>query len=483
MSHPVTDSSESNPQQQLGGSNNNQYLTLQEEVRRPTSPLEGDAGAAGSTEVIDQDQQVDKLQHSSNQQTKSGQLEQQQKLKKGYQYGDEYGEKSLREIHVAALQGNEAYMKDIIQRGANLHVQTMSGETALHIAARHNHDLIVNDLMLNGGVSSIRDKHGRTPLHAACACGAVGAVKVLLNFQADAEAKDINGMSPLHLAAKYNQPKVIDIIGRRKFDLSIRVPSNMHAAIHVAVENGSREAMETLIEYGASPNQRAWSGRAPLHVAVENGQKDLIAPLVSKGAEINQRLTNGRTTPLTLAIERDQLECLEELLRVAKASGKLEEVLGQRTRDAHMWLPIHTAVYSGKKEAVKLLVQAGADYQTQDYYHFSCVHLAAEKDNAEMTQLLLSYGVDPNERRRSDNWSVLHHAASYCSCHAVEVLLKAGANPNLLNNGFVFGFMRQRPLDVVGQNCKDRRKLLATRELLQKYSTRSSTASSSPPYK
>eukprot|EP01025_Chloroclados_australasicus_P002393 TRINITY_DN10547_c0_g1_i10.p2 TRINITY_DN10547_c0_g1~~TRINITY_DN10547_c0_g1_i10.p2 ORF type:complete len:102 (-),score=13.61 TRINITY_DN10547_c0_g1_i10:62-367(-) len=96
MSHPVTDSSESNPQQQLGGSNNNQYLTLQEEVRRPTSPLEGDAGAAGSTEVIDQDQQVDKLQHSSNQQTKSGQLEQQQKLKKGYQYGDEYGEKSLR---------------------------------------------------------------------------------------------------------------------------------------------------------------------------------------------------------------------------------------------------------------------------------------------------------------------------------------------------------------------------------------------------
>eukprot|EP01023_Acetabularia_acetabulum_P015030 TRINITY_DN17297_c0_g1_i5.p1 TRINITY_DN17297_c0_g1~~TRINITY_DN17297_c0_g1_i5.p1 ORF type:complete len:483 (-),score=63.51 TRINITY_DN17297_c0_g1_i5:298-1746(-) len=419
---------------------------------RPESPLEEDDSIQESgINKIQSEKQIKTIQHKSN------------------SYSIDGGEDSKREIHLAAVKGDEKYMRDIIQRGGNLHVQTKKGETALHLAARYDHDLIVNDLMLNGGVSSIKDKNGQTPLHVACANGAHGAAKVLLNFQADLTVKDKDGMAPLHLAAKYNKPQIIEIVGRRKGDLQIRVPHNMQAPIHVAVEHGSQAAMEALVAHGANPNLRAWSGQSPLHVAVEHGQSQLIAPLIARGAVINQRLTNGRSTPLTLAIDKDQLECIKELLKVAQEAGKLQEILGQRARDAHMWLPIHVAVYSGKREAVKLLVAAGADLQTQDYYRFSCLHLAAECDDPQMVKLLLSYGVDVNEHRLTDNWSALHQAAAFCSHNAAEALLEAGAKPNVLTCGVMFGFMRQRPIHVVGHNCRDQRKIIAMRALLQKY--------------
>jgi ankyrin repeat protein len=62
----------------------------------------------------------------------------------------------------ASTAGSLATVELLVQRGADLNIQTNDGTTALHIAALMGHDQVVATLQLAGADSSIKNSYGST---------------------------------------------------------------------------------------------------------------------------------------------------------------------------------------------------------------------------------------------------------------------------------------------------------------------------------
>ena len=57
--------------------------------------------------------------------------------------------------------------------------------------------------------------------------------------------------------------------------------------LHVAVINGDKTSVESLLAEGAPINEKGENGFTPLHYAVEHGHYDLVALLIACGADKN----------------------------------------------------------------------------------------------------------------------------------------------------------------------------------------------------
>ena len=95
-------------------------------------------------------------------------------------------------------------------------------------------------------------------------------------------------------------------------------------------------------------------GVMPLWLAAENGAPTMLEKLLAAGADANQRLPNGET-PLMMAARNGNVAALRVLLD-HKADANLKENL--RGTTALMW-----AVEQSHPEAVKLLIERGADWK------------------------------------------------------------------------------------------------------------------------
>lgn len=99
---------------------------------------------------------------------------------------------------------------ELIGYGADVHVRTRDGWTALHEATMRYHgkeDAETITLLLNAGAyCNVADKRGYTPLHIAAAFCEVGAARLLLEGGADIHASSKKGETPLALAEKHENP-------------------------------------------------------------------------------------------------------------------------------------------------------------------------------------------------------------------------------------------------------------------------------------
>lgn len=111
-----------------------------------------------------------------------------------------------RALNLAASQGGLAFVKLLLQYGADATGADSKGRTALHEAA-HGNKVDAFQLLLEAGA----DLHaadldgGRTPLHRAAGNMAVKAVSALLKLGASVNAPDGRGDTPLHRAARVSQ--------------------------------------------------------------------------------------------------------------------------------------------------------------------------------------------------------------------------------------------------------------------------------------
>lgn len=86
-------------------------------------------------------------------------------------------------------------------------------------------------------------------------------------------------------------------------------------------------------------------------------------------------------------------------------------------------------------EAVKLLIKAGADINTQDIIGYSALMRATENNHFEVISILLKAGADVNAKD-DEGKTALMFAAKYCENPEVtEILIDAGAEDAIDNNG------------------------------------------------
>ncbi|KAJ4296658.1 hypothetical protein N0V90_006706 [Kalmusia sp. IMI 367209] len=214
-------------------------------------------------------------------------------------------------IHYAAITC-EAYVKHLLDSGANPEVLTFEGLSPLHLAARARQPNIVGLLLeeyqkrgtLGHFVGLKHIAHPqRSALHYACSSGRPESVRYLLKAGADPKSLDRPGYSPLHALSELKKDKEIEIWNQSGHGLS-SVPITGAVGISLSDSSGqgcvsaihehrfaterALDIIEVLARAGAEldyvPSKKSrWSDKTPMDMAVENGFTEMVNELRQRG--------------------------------------------------------------------------------------------------------------------------------------------------------------------------------------------------------
>jgi ankyrin repeat protein len=268
--------------------------------------------------------------------------------------------------------------------------RTADGTTPLHWAVYHdNLDLITRLIKAGANVKTAND-YGATPMSEAAVVGNVKVLRMLLAAGADAESTNSDGQTALMIIAR---------------------TSNIEAA-------------KLLLSKRAKVNAREqWRGQTPLMWAAAEGQPAMTKLLIEHGAEVDARSS----------VNNWERQVTSEPRMQARPSGG--------------FTPLLYAVRKGCTECAQILLKAGADKNLTDPDGVSPLLLATLNFNFDVAALLIERGANVN---KWDTWgrSALYAAVDMntlptggradrpsldktTSLQLIELLLNAGANPNL----------------------------------------------------
>jgi ankyrin repeat protein len=249
-----------------------------------------------------------------------------------------------------------------------------------------------------------------------------------------------------------------------------------NTSLMAAAIDGDLDLVQQAIEAGANLDRYDWNlGYAPLGMAIERGHLDIVQCLLGAGA--NAQCGSVSTTALGLAAESGAVEIVQMLL---PRGVDLNAPVG---RDG--WTALLSAIERGHRAVVQLLVAAGANVnvwsrgetpillaakcEDREIYHYlyplvnTTIRLCADRDGEQLLQATrkrriraqnrpvekfiematignidevnraIEIGVEIDELGAKGH-TALMAAAYYGHRSLVNILLAAGADPNLLSD-------------------------------------------------
>jgi ankyrin repeat protein len=338
--------------------------------------------------------------------------------------------------------------------GAPLIIFLVAQTSRLHDAVRKGGVEAVSSALKPWKSLDAINRQGRTPLGIAIERGDLPVVTLLLDRGASIQPND-TGHNSDHLIMAVSQSKYA--IVKLLLDRGARVDTadrySGSSALHEAVSRADIDTVLLLLARGAPANILDRAGRNPLFQCFGSGPPELrerklkIAEvLLAHGADISQPDRERRTLldgPL-YALPNSDLEQLRFLLDHKFPLTKLASGAS----------PLHYAARARKLEAVKLFLEYGADANDSGDENagtkFSAdrstaLHEAANLGSYasspgygalswDIVMLLIAHGAKVNVRDTFWNTPLLL-AAHTNNVLVVQALLRAGADPNLINRG------------------------------------------------
>lgn len=200
------------------------------------------------------------------------------------------------------------------------------------------------------------------------------------------------------------------------------------------------DSVRALLDTGVSVNRTDPSdGRTLLATAAHAGSADIAALLLCRGADPLLCDHQGQT-PLTLAARQSHVGVLQVLLDWAQDhhSG-LEAGAAVTARnmlehsDTEGWTALRSAAWGGHVEAVRLLLEAGADVDGSDAEGRTALRAAAWGGHEEILLTLLRHDAQVDKADREGRTPLIA-AAFMGHREAVEILLDAGAEVDLADS-------------------------------------------------
>ena len=206
-----------------------------------------------------------------------------------------------------------------------------------------------------------KNKWQQSPLHSACGSAALDVMKMLVEAGASVRATDNQGYTCLfHAAYKGHIEIVRYLVGLPDVDVNHQGFENF-TALHSAVY-GEAEVVQVLIDAGADIDTKNNEGNSPLHYACEEGSLDAVKMLVRAGAGV--RDTNHACLVLAVCYG-----CIE----IVRYFVGLPEV-DVNHRESYLSTALHYSVNNKHTDVVQVLIDAGADIDTQDNRGYSSLH-------------------------------------------------------------------------------------------------------------
>ncbi|MEX2175338.1 MAG: ankyrin repeat domain-containing protein [Pirellulaceae bacterium] len=353
-------------------------------------------------------------------------------------------------LSLACTNGNGTIARLLLEAGADANGELPGGETCLMTAARTGRLGAVEVLLARGANVNARERKGQTALMWAAADGHLEVVDALLKAGADFRTPLPSGFTPLFFAVREGRSAVVF----RLLEAGIEVNAAMRperrdggargkstTPLILAVENGHFELAAALLKVGADPNDRP-AGYAALHAIawvrkpirgdgdpppIGSGNLsslDLVRQLLAHRADVNLRLEKGESgrgrftttgsTPFLLAARTADLPLMRLLL--------------ERGADPSLPNAVHCtpllaaagvgALGDGEEaaateeeavEAVRLLLDQGADINAVDNNGETAMHGAAYQNRWQLVQLLADRHADINvwNRKNKSGWTPL----------------------------------------------------------------------------
>ncbi|KAM3271330.1 hypothetical protein ACQJBY_041861 [Aegilops geniculata] len=199
--------------------------------------------------------------------------------------------------------------------------------------------------------------------------------------------------------------------------------------LEYAVQNGHLPAVRYLLDHGADLHQER-STLTLLHTAAVHGRSEIVKFLLSKGADVDALSDLG--TPLTLASLRGHASILKILLQhnadPSKGNGA--------------FVPLDMALHKSFVSCVKLLVQGGTNVNGDNH-----LAKAAEKGLTEAIKCLVEAGANPNVIDRFGRLPI-ELAAEYGTREDVEILFPFTSPISTVANWTVDGIIKHVEMEI-----------------------------------
>ncbi|HEY1304316.1 MAG TPA: ankyrin repeat domain-containing protein [Vicinamibacterales bacterium] len=357
-------------------------------------------------------------------------------------------------LSLACTNGNAALVRLLLDAGANANASLPGGETVLMTAAKVGTLEAVKALLARGANPNAKERRDQTALMFAAAEGHATVVRALIEAGSGINDTLTSGFTPLFFAVREGHIDVVRVLLSAGVNVNETLKPrkdqptptgsaryqpvrNGSSPLMMAVENGHFELAIALVEAGADPNDQR-SGFTPLHAiswvrkpdASDAGDPapigsgrltslEFVRALVAHGANVNARLnkvprppasatllgTEG-ATPFLMAADRADVPLMRELLKAgadpllpnADKSTPLMAAAGLGTSD-----PLEEAGTEDEAlDAVKMLLDLGADINAMDNKGDTAMHGAAYGNFPMIVQLLAERGADINIWKRPD---------------------------------------------------------------------------------
>jgi ankyrin repeat protein len=329
-----------------------------------------------------------------------------------------------------------------------------TGAAAIADAAMNRNDAALRSLIAKKADVNAPQADGTTALHWAARWDDLQTVRALIRAGGDARVANHDGATPMFLASQNGSAAMIEELLRAGVDANAPVLAHGETALMMAARSGSVDAVKMLLDHGAKIDARdGLRGTTALMWAAEQGHAGVVELLLASGADVGAQSEvlrplkrrglgyasakdqggpdapiKGGVTALLFAAREGSLDCVRAL-----AAAKAD--VNQTSADGSS--PLLVAVQNGFYDIGLYLMDHGANVNLANAKGWTPLYLAVKIRNQETTAIpgpttdgvldfiktLLDRGADPNVRIKAD--TEIHQGMT------AAWLKEAGATPLL----------------------------------------------------
>lgn len=386
------------------------------------------------------------------------------------------------EVADAAMKGDRAALRTLIQQKADVNAAQIDGATAVHWAV-YKDDLEMLEMLAGAGAKvSAANREGITPLYMASLYGNARMIGRLLKAGASAKEVGPHGETMLMLAARNGNPDAITLLIAAGANVNAREPLRGTTALMWAVEQRHPAAVAALLDGKADFKLRSAGAGLPrnyvanrVNTATVEAAAKRFAAAAAAGRTYEEQLalesggqrgTNGRLVPAAGAAaaaaqggNNANVQALaRELIQQATANRVDPQTLLRSFRDRAIAAGVDLDALAAAVEQLSAAAPAATGGQSgqrpasaappeddDDSIIFAglvgsgggaltALVLAAREGDIESTKLLLAAGADANQVTEY-GWTPLLTAANNRHYRLAQYLIEHGADINLANKG------------------------------------------------
>jgi uncharacterized protein len=357
----------------------------------------------------------------------------------------------------AVRSGDRAAALKLIEQHVNVNTPSADGTTALHWAV-HRGDMDMVDRLLKAGANpNAKNEYSATPLSEAATLGNADIIEKLLNGGASPNTPAADGQTALMIIARSNNVKAAKLLLDHGANVNATEQQKDQSALMWAAAQNQPAMVRELIAHGANVNARGAVNNSATALFTTAGPWDWPSN-VSTEPRATPRAAGG-FTPLLYATREGCVDCVKALIE----GGADVDLI-----DPEGVTPLIMAITNFHFDAAAYLIKAGANVDKWDMWGRSPLYCAVdlntiphggradqpsldETTSLQIIEMLLNAGANPNLQlkllppyrnlgadRGVDGMltigaTPLLRAAKALDAPAIRLLVNKGANPNLPN--------------------------------------------------